>query len=319
MTNDSLKERTARGLLWGGLNQGGMQVMNLVFGIVLGRLLTPDDYGLIGELAIFSLLANSIQDSGFAVALTNKRDATHLDYNSVFWFNIAVSLLLYVALFLAAPLIAAFYREPQLTPLARYLFFAFVVASFSIVPRNLLFKQLRQKELALMAFIALLVSGCVGVGMAWAGLAYWGLATQTLTFNLCVSLLSWRLSGWRPSRQVSLRPIREMVGFSSKMLATNICIHLNNNLFTMVFGRLYGKETTGLYNQASKWNTMGCQFVSGMVQGVAQPTFVQVGDDAERLRRAFRKMLRYTSLIASPSFCSDSLNKAKSSCSWRVI
>lgn len=300
MTNDSLKERTASGLLWGMLNQGSMQVMNLVFGILLGRLLTQADYGLIGMLMVFTQIAASLQDSGFAVALTNKRDATHLDYNSVFWFNVAVSLLLYVALFLGAPLIADFYREPLLTPLARYLFFGFVVASFSIVPRNLLFRQLRQKELALMAFVSLLVSGCVGVGMAWAGMAYWGLATQTLTFNLCVSLLSWRLSGWRPSRRVSLRPIREMLGFSSKMLATNIFNHLNANLFSMVFGRAYGKSVTGYYTQANKWNTMCYQFVSGMVQGVAQPTFVQMGDDPERLRRAFRKMLRYTAFIAFP-------------------
>ena len=296
----SLKDKTARGFLWGALNNGAMQVLNAVFGILLARKLDQADYGLIGMLTIFTLIANSLQDSGFVTALTNKRNATHRDYNSVFWFNIGVSLCLYILFFFCAPLIAWFFDEPILTSLSRYYFFGFFIASFSIVPRAILFRQLRQKELAIMGLTAMLISGIVGITMAYNGMAYWGLATQTLTFNLMVSILSWILSRWRPTWQFSFQPIKEMFAFSSKMLITNIFIGVNNNIFSVVLGKIYTKHEVGTYNQANKWNTMGASTITGMVQGVAQPTFVEVGDDPERLRRAFSKMLRFTSFVSFP-------------------
>lgn len=297
---ENLKDKAAKGLFWAGLNNGATQILNAVFGIVLARKLSEEDYGLIGMLAIFTLIANSLQDSGFVTALINKKDATHRDYNSVFWFNVCVSLSLYVLFFISAPLIADFYNEPLLLPLSRYCFFGFFIASFSIVPRAILAKQIKQKELAIMGLTSLLVSGTVGIIMAYNGMAYWGLATQTITFNLCVSILSWILSGWKPSLKVSFQPIREMFGFSSKMLITNIVNQVNNNIFAVVLGRFYDKNVVGRYNQANKWNTMGASTITGMVQGVAQPTFVQVGDDPERLCRAFSKMLRFTCFISFP-------------------
>lgn len=297
---ENLKDKAAKGLFWAALNNGATQILNAVFGIVLARKLCEEDYGLIGMLTIFTLIANSLQDSGFVTALINKKDATHKDYNSVFWFNICVSFSLYVLFFLCAPLIADFYNEPLLLPLSRYCFFGFFIASFSIVPRAILAKQIKQKELAIMGLTSLLVSGTVGIVMAYNGMAYWGLATQTITFNLCVSVLSWVLSGWKPSLKVSFQPIREMFGFSSKMLITNIVNQVNNNIFSVVLGRFYDKNVVGRYNQANKWNTMGASTITGMVQGVAQPTFVQVGDDPKRLCRAFSKMLRFTCFISFP-------------------
>ena len=299
-TTNNLKDKAAQGFLWGALNNGTMQVLNAVFGIVLARLLSQEDYGLIGMLTIFTLIANSLQDSGFVTALTNRRNTTHRDYNSVFWFNISVSLILYLLLFFLAPLIASFFNEPILTNLSRYYFLSFLIASFSIVPRAILFRQIRQRELAIMGLASLLVSGIVGIAMAYHGMVYWGLATQTITFNLMVSILSWALSRWRPTRQVSFQPIREMFAFSSKMLITNIFNQINSNIFSLILGKLYTKTEVGTYNQANKWNLMGASTITGMVQGVAQPTFVQVGDDPERLRRAFSKMLRFTSFVSFP-------------------
>ena len=305
----SLKDKTAHGFLWGALNNGAMQVLNAVFGILLARRLSQEDYGLIGMLTIFTLIANSLQDSGFVTALTNKKNATHSDYNSVFWFNIGVSLCLYILFFFCAPLIAWFFDEPILTNLSRYYFFGFFIASFSIVPRAILFRQIKQKELAIMGLTALLISGIVGIAMAYNGMAYWGLATQTIVFNLMVSILSWVISGWIPTFPLSVwrkspsgwaGPIREMFAFSSKMLITNIFIGVNNNIFSVVLGKLYTKHEVGTYNQANKWNTMGSSTITGMVQGVAQPTFVEVGDDLERLRRAFSKMLRFTCFVSFP-------------------
>ncbi len=296
----TLKDKAAKGLFWSAFNSGTIQLLNAVFGIILARCLTQDDYGLIGMLMIFALVANSLQDSGFVTALTNRRDATHKDFNSVFWFNVIMSFMMYVLFFFLAPLIAAFYNEPLLTSLSRYYFLGFFIASFSIVPRAILFRQIRQKPLAIIGVVALLISGTVGIIMAYNDLAYWGLATQTILFNLTVSVLSWIVSGWQPSFTITFQPIREMFSFSSKMLITNIFNQINNNIFALVIGKLYTKTEVGLYSQANKWNMMGAQTIIGMVQGVAQPTFVQVGNDKDRLCHSFSKMLRFTCFVCFP-------------------
>lgn len=296
----SLKDKTAKGFLWGAMNNGAMQILNMIFGVVLGRLLSKEDYGLIGMMVIFTSIAAALQDSGFVTALTNRKNATHRDYNSVFWFNVGVSMAIYCLFFLGAPLLARFYDEPLLTPLFRYYSLCFLAASFSIVPRAMLFKQLRQKELAIITTVALLVSGITGVSMALAGMAYWGLATQSLVYTLTVAAVSWLISGWRPSLDITMKPVREMFGFSSRMLLTNIFQQVNNNIFSVVLGKLYSKGEVGIYNQANKWNTMGASVITGMVQGVAQPAFVEIGDDKERLCRAFSKMLRFTCIVSFP-------------------
>ena len=303
--NDTLKDKAAKGLMWGAINNGATQILNAIFGIVLARLLSPDDYGLIAMLLVFSTVATALQDSGFVVALTNKRDATHDDYNAVFWFNILVSIIVYVILFSASPWIAAFYNEPILTSLSRYFFLGFFIASFSIVPRAILFRRLQQRELALMALSSLLISGTVGITLAANGFAFWGIATQTLTFNLCVTIFSWYFSKWRPKfftlHSSLFTPLKPLLGFSSKMLFTYIFNNINNNIFSLLLGHLYNKTEAGIYSQAQKWNVMGSNTITGMVQGVAQPTFVQVGDDKVRLCRAFSKMLRFTCFISFPA------------------
>lgn len=298
---ETLKDKTAKGFLWGFLNNSTMQVLNAVFGIILARKLSQDDYGLIGMMTIFTAIAASLQDSGFVSALTNKRDATHEDFNSVFWFNIGVSALMYVLFFLGAPLLADFYDEPLLKPLFRYYSLAFFAAAFSIVPRAILFKQIKQKELAVITIISLFVSGVVGVTMAFMGMAYWGLATQSICYTAMVSVISWIISGFRPSFNITFRPIKEMFGFSSKMLLTRIFSQVNQNIFSVVLGKFYTKSEVGLYNQANKWNMMGAQSIDGMVGGVAQPAFVQVGDDPERLCRVLSKMLRFTCFVSFPA------------------
>ena len=300
MPEQSLKDKAAKGFLWGALNNGTVQILNAVFGIIIARILTQEDYGLVGMLLIFTTIAGALQDSGFVTALVNKKNATHRDFNSVFWFNISCSLLLYIILCAASPLIARAYEEPRLTALACYLFIGFFISSFSIVPRAILFKSLRQKDIAIMSVVSLAISGCVGIGMAFNGMAYWGIATQNIVYNLSNVALSWWFSKWRPSLSISLEPIKEMLGFSSKMLVTYIFNNINNNIFSVLLGLFYKADTVGTYNQANKWNLMGAQTITGMVQGVAQPIFVQVGDDMERLRRSFRKMLRFTSFIAFP-------------------
>lgn len=299
--NQSLKEKTAKGLFWGGFSNGIQQLLNLLFGIFLARLLTPSDYGMVGMLAIFSLIASSIQESGFTAALVNKKEVTHNDYNAVFWFNAAISLSLYLLLFLCAPLIADFYDTPELTPLARYSFIGFFIASLGISHSAYLLRNLMVKQRALSSVIGLTVSGITGVTLAYFGFSYWGIATQSIVYVTINTACYWYFTRWRPSLQFNFTPIKEMFGFSGKLLVTNVFNHINNNLFSVILGKFYSEKEVGYYNQANKWCGMGQLFISGMINGVAQPVLTKVSDDLERQKRVFRKMLRFTAFVSFPA------------------
>ena len=185
---ENLKDKTARGLFWGGLSNGVLQLLNLAFGIILARLLSPSDYGMVGMLQVFSLVAIALQESGLNVALINKKDLRHEDINAVFWFSLTVSITLYLILYACAPAIAAFYKQPLLTPLARFTFLSFVISSLGICHNAVLMRELKVKQNAIIMMVSLLVSGTVGVVMAWHGMAYWGLATQSMVYIAGVAL-----------------------------------------------------------------------------------------------------------------------------------
>ena len=300
MPEHSLKEKTAKGLLWGGINNGAMQVLNLAFGIVTARILNDSDYGMVGMLSIFSLIAGSLQESGFTAALVNKKEITHQDYNAVFWFCSGLSLTLYLILAGCAPLIADFYHNDALVPLARYSFLGFFIASLGISHSAYLFRNLMVKQKALSSIIALLVSGTTGVTMALLGYSYWGIATQSIVYVAVINLCYLYFSPWRPTFHFDFSPLRSMVSFSSKLLLTNIFNHLNNNLFSIILGRYYSEREVGQFNQANKWNLMGHSLITGMVSSVALPVLRQVADDPVRQCRVFRKMLRFTAFISFP-------------------
>ena len=198
---ETLKEKTAKGLLWGGLNSTVQQLLGIVFGIILARQLNQSDFGMIAMISIFSLIGNDLQNSGFKTALANLREPTDRDYNSVFWFNILMGGSIYLVLFLCAPLIARFYHVPELTALARYAFLGIVFASFGTAQSAWLFKNLRAKQQAKAGMVAVLLSSSVAVVMAYMGFAYWALATQTNLYILTCTLLYWLYSPWRPTMQ----------------------------------------------------------------------------------------------------------------------
>lgn len=297
---ESLKEKTAQGLFWGGLSNGAQQLLNLVFGIFLARLLSTDDYGMVGMLTIFSLIAGSLQEGGFISALNRKSKVSHKDYNAVFWACSLVSLSIYLLLFFCAPLIACFYGEPRLIPLSRYIFLGFFITSLGIAPRALLFRNMQVRQQSIVSFVSLLVSGIVGVTMAWFGFAYWGIATQTLVYVSLFAGLNFYYARWHPTLPVDFSPIREMFGFSSKLIITNIVIIINNNVFSVILGRLYSAHVVGNYTQANKWNYMGWSLINNMLSGISQPVFAKTDDDKERQRNIFRKLLRFTAFVSFP-------------------
>ncbi len=297
----TLKEKTAQGLLWGGLNSGIQQLVGLAFGIVLGRLLSPSDYGMMAMISIFSLVATALQDSGFRTALTNIEHPKHEDYNSVFWFNIIMASSLYAILFLAAPLIGEYYHTPRVVPLCRYAFLSIVIASFGTAQSAYLFKHLRAKQQAEAGALAVILSSLTGVGMAFAGMAYWSLATQGLVYVGINTLLQWHFSPWCPSiHGITFAPVRRMFRFSCKILATTIMTHVNNNVLNILLGHYFTPRDTGNYNQAYQWNTKCYSLVQSMVAQVAQPVLVSLNGEEGRQKDVFRKMMRFTAFITFP-------------------
>lgn len=300
MEDEKLKDKAAKGLFWGGLSNGIQQLLNLVVGIFLARLLTQADYGMVGVLTVFSNIAAALQEGGFISALNKKRTVGHADYNAVFWFSTLVSLGIYLILYIAAPLIARFYGEPVLTPLSRYLFVGFFISSLGIAPRALLFRNLKVRESSITGITALTVSGIVGIVMAASGFAFWGIATQTIVFVSINTLMYYHFAHWHPTLRIDFSPIRGMIGFSSKLIVTNVFTIINQNIFSNLLGKFYTVREVGNFSQANKWNYMGHTLITNMVSGVAQPLFTKVEQDPARQLAVFRKLLRFTAFFSFP-------------------
>ena len=302
MTNEteSLKEKTAKGLFWGGMNNGMQQLIGLVFGIILGRLLSPDDFGMIAMITIFTVIAVELQSSGFKTALANMEHPSDNDYNSVFWFNIVVSLGLYIILFFCAPLIARYYHQPALTPLCRYVFLSFVFSSFGLAQSAYLYKNLRTKQQAKAGMTAIIVSNIIGAVMAWKGFSYWSLATQSIVYVLICTLMYWHYSDWRPKWHFDPEPIKRMFPFSCKIMFSAIFTQVNNQILNILLGRFFTPRDAGNYNQAYQWDYKCFNLLQGMVQTVAQPVFVDLKSDGERQLRAMRKLIRFTAFLSFP-------------------
>ena len=298
--SETLKEKTAKGLLWGGFSTGIQQLLGLVFGIILARKLSQADYGMIGMLAIFSAIAACMQEGGFIAALNRKKEVTQRDYNAVFWMSVFTSIGFYLLFFFTAPLIADFYGEPRLTALARYSFLSFLFVSFSIAPRAYIFRNMMVRQSSIISIVAVLLSGLVGIVMAYQGYAYWGLATQNIVFTLTVSVLNYWFSGWRPSFRIDLHPVKELLGFSSKLIVTNIMTAANTNILSVLLGKNYTAPEVGDFTQANKWNTMGHSLITNMLYSIAQPVLTKTDDDRQRQKQVFRKLLRFTAFISFP-------------------
>ena len=303
----TLKEKTAQGLVWSAVNSGMTQLLNLVIGIFLARMLLPGDYGIVGVLTIFTAIAGCLQASGFTQGLINLKQPTANDYNSVFWFNTTVSLVLYAILFCCAPLIAWFFHQPVLVGVSRFVFLSFVISSFGIAQNAYMVKNMMQREIAISSVLALVVSGSVGLLLAFLGKAYWSLAWQQVVYITVLNAGRYYYADWRPSLHIDMGPVKRMFRFSVKILFTNIINTLSQHLLTFIVGHLFHINTVGNYSQANKWNTMASSTISNTLGQVAQTVLVSVEDERERELRIFRKMLRLTAFLSFPALFGLSL------------
>lgn len=300
MRDESLKDKTAKGLFWGGMNNGVQQLLGLTFGILLGRLLDPSDYGMTAMLAVFSVIANELQSSGFKTGLINLKSPRHDDYNAVFWFNIIAGIVIYAILFLSAPLIADYYHQPKLIPLSRYVFLGFVFSSFGMAQSAYMTKQMQIKQIAKCGMTATLTSSIVSVILAALGFGYWALATQYLMYIAVNTLLLWYFSDWRPTLKVTFEPVRRLFPFSFKIMLSAIFTQLNNNIMNLLLGRYYGETNTGHFNQAYQWSSKCFLLVGNMMRQVDQTVLVGLHDERERQLAVLRKMVRFTAFVSFP-------------------
>lgn len=300
-TEPSIRNKTVKSFFWSGSSNLMIQVLTALFGIWLGRLLSPEDYGMVGMLTIFTLLATSLQESGLLTALINRKDIKHEDYNAVFWFNITGGVLLYLVLFFAAPSIARFYDTPELIPLTRYCFLAILFSSFSVAQNAFLLKNLQIKQRGIASIAAALSSNIVGIAMVLLGYSYWGLATINVVYQLVVMLCFWSFSSFRPSFGISFRPLYEMVPFGINVLLTNIFSQINDKIFTVLLGRFYHVDEVGNFTQGDNWAARSRSLITGMLNNVTQVLLNEVMDSAERYRKLFLKILEIVCFIAFPT------------------
>ncbi|MDO4702347.1 lipopolysaccharide biosynthesis protein [Tannerella sp.] len=301
MPEATLKEKTAKGLFWGGISNFVQQVIGMAFGIAIARILSPDDYGLVAMLAIFTAVANTVMDSGFTTALVNRKTIEHKDYNAVFWFNVFVAFGIYVLLFFAAPWIARFYNQPVLVSLSRVLFLTFIISATGVAHNALLLKKIMAKQRGVIDMAAVFGSGAIGLILALNGFAFWGLVIQQLSQVLIIVVLRWRLSPWRPTFEFDWAPLREMFGFSVKVFVTGVFSQITYNLMTVILGKAYHETMTGYYSQGNKWAIMGGNMIVSTLNNIAQPVLVEAQSDRQRQLNVFRKMLRFGAFITFPA------------------
>lgn len=289
------------------MNSGSTQLLNLIIGIVLGRLLSPEDYGIVGVLTIFTLIAGDLQSAGFTQGLINIKKPVANDYNSVFTFNIGMSVIMYTVLFFAAPFIADYFHEECLVAVSRVVFLTFLISSLGIAHGGYMAKNMMNKEIAVISALALISSGTTGITLAFLGYSYWSLAWQQVMYITVLNIGRYVcVRAWRPRITTNLTPVRQMAPFAVKILATKILNTLSNNILTVIFGRLFPMHAVGNYSQAYKWNTMASSLLSNTVGQIAQPVLVEAfpkssqGGEQNRQLVVFRKMIRFTAFLSMP-------------------
>lgn len=298
--SDSLKSKTVKGVVWSSIERFSTQGVQFLIMIIMARLLTPKDYGLIGMLAIFLAVAQSLIDSGFSQALIRKQDRTDVDNSTVFYFNIVVSSALYLILFIAAPFVADFYNQPELTSVMRVVCLGVILNSLAVVQRALLTVRIDFKTQAKASLSAAVISGCIGIVLAYCGFGVWSLVVQQL-LNLSVNtLLLWIFSKWRPIAVFSWKSFHELFAFGSKLLASGLLDTLYRNIYPIVIGKLFSASSLGHYTRAQQFSEFPSSNVTGIIQRVTYPILCGIQDETERLEAVYRKFLKLSAFIIFP-------------------
>ena len=295
-----LQSRTVVGVFWSFLERVGHQGVQFCLSIILARFLLPEEFGLIAMLVVFLALAQTMVDSGFGQALIQKEDVTHSDQCSVFYFNVFVSCIAAGSLCLAAPWIAEFYAQPMLIPMTRVLSLTLIINSFGLVQTVLLTRVVDFKTQVKVSLIAAILSGSIGVAMAFNGFGVWSLVAQSLSSSLFRTILLWLFDSWRPSLLFSFGSLRDMFGFSSRLLASGLLATLVDNMYAIVIGKLFSAADLGFYSRAQDFQRITVRNMSATVGRVIFPIFSSVQSDKARLKRGVGKVLTTLAMVNFP-------------------
>lgn len=300
MAEADLKSKAIGGALWTAVEKFIRQGAQFVIGIVLARILAPDDYGIVGMLAIFIAIANTFADSGLSNALIQKQDCTDDDYSTIFYFNVAVALGCYALLFISAPSVASFYEMPILTNVMRIVSLSIIISGLTAVQNTRLTKQLRFRLQSKISIVSVFVTGATGLTLAFRGWGVWALVFQALAGQIFTSVCIWCYSKWIPKIRFSINSFRQLWRFGSKLLCSSLINTLYQNLYTLVIGKCFTPAQVGYYNRGNGYASIPVNTVTDMSLKVTYPILAKLQDDDERLLRAYSKLLRMPLYVLYP-------------------
>lgn len=294
---ESLKRKTVRGMTWSFVDNIANSGITFFVGLILARLLTPMEYGIMAMITIFIAISTSIIDSGFSNALIRKSVINRIDYNTVFYFNLGISVLLYIILYVASPIISSFFNEPALIKITRIISWILIINALGIIPRTILVVNIDFKTQTKVSLISSIVSGVVGVGMAFYGLGVWSLVGQRLSRQLLNTFFLWIYCRWRPVWEFSTESFREMFGFGSKLLVSGLIDTVYKNIYYVIIGHFYSSAQLGQYTRADQFKNIFSSNLTNVIQRVSYPVLSSIQNDPKRLKDAYRRIIKTTMLI----------------------
>ena len=300
MSDATLKKRTITALFWSFLDKFGQKVIFLISSVFLMRLLDTSDYGIMGSLLIFIAFSSLLIDSGFGRALLNRKEIGTLEYSTVFYFNLSISLLLYVALFLSAPLIARLFNEPLLIPVSRVLFLSLIFNGFSLIQMIIFIKASDFKTQTKANTAALIISTSVALIMASKGYGVWALVAQNVIYAFFRSLFFWFYSTWRPKKLFSFAKLKVFFAFSNKLLASGAIGAIFNNIYPSIIAMFYPMQQVGYYTQAYKYQDTPFAVLSDTFRSVSMLILSEINNQTERLRRVVSKLIKSIAFLSFP-------------------
>lgn len=299
MSEASLKDKTVKGVGWSAADALLGNGVTFVVGLVLARLLSPEEYGLIGIVTIFTTVLLGVVDSGFSNALIRKQHVSDEDYSTLFYFNLAVSLIMFAVLFVCAPWIARFFDRPQLVALVRVMGLLLVFQALSIVQMTILSRKIDFKTKTKASVISAITSGLIGIIMAFMGFGVWALVAQQLSRQFIYSLSLWVYNRWLPKFVINIESLRYMWGFGWKLLASGLLTNLWNELYQMVVGKFYSPATLGQYTRSREYARIFSNNLTSIVQRVSYPVLAQVQDNKQRMVSAYRRVIKTTMFVTA--------------------
>lgn len=297
MGNETLRHKTFNGMKWGLIDNIANSGVTFLVGLILARMLTPTEFGIIGIITIFINLSIVIIDGGFATALIRKPDATKEDYNTVFYVNIVVSVGLMLLLYVSSEAIAVFFRQPTLSVVLPAMSTVLLFNACSMIQKTILVKRLDFRSQAYVSLVSSVTSGLIGIAAAYHGFGVWALAMQQISRQFIMMIGLWIANHWIPMLQFSIASFKEMFGFGSKILVANIINSIYKDIFLAVIGKMYTARDLGYYNRAEQFNMIFSNNFGQIVQKVSLSSFSQIQHDPVRFRSSHQKMARYIGLF----------------------